>query len=177
MLNFILKKDREAIFSEYLLRLFTFFFFFFFFVLIILFSLFMPSVFYTEYKKENIIKQFDYVKKQVGPNNLDPIETIKNINLLSKSLIDNKINNLSNIVDNIILLKNNGIKINSISITDQDVGVFKIIVLGISKTRENLTNFDKELKKSGFFQSVDLPVSNLIKSTEADFSINLIYKK
>jgi len=176
MLNFILNKDKKEIFSEYFLRVFIFFLAFLFFAFVILFSFFMPSVFYSEYKKDNISQQFDYVKKQIGSNNIDPIEIIKRVNLLSSTLIDIKTSEFSNIIEKIISLKNNGIKINFISIITNDNNI-NLSISGISKTRENLTNFDKELKKSELFQSVDLPVSNLIKNTDADFFMNLIYKK
>jgi len=177
MLNFTLNKDKKEIFSEYFLRVFIYFFIFLFFAFIILFSLFMPSVFHSEYKKDNISQQLNYVKKQVGPNNTDSIEIIKRVNILGGMLIDIKTSRFSEIIEKIISLKNSGIKINSISVLNNDESTIKISINGLSKTRENLTSFDKELKKSELFQSVNLPVSNLIKNTEADFSMNLIYKK
>ncbi len=177
MLSFILNKDKKGIFVEYFLRVSIFFFMFLLFAFVVLFSLFMPSIFYSEYKKDNIYHQLDYVKKQVGQNNTDPIEIIKRTNSLASILSDVKSNQFSGIIDNIILLKNKGIKINSISIVDYDKSTIRIILNGISKTRDNLTAFDKELKKSQLFQSVDLPVSNLIKNIDAGFSMNLIYNK
>lgn len=177
MLNFVLNKDKKEILSEYFLRVFIYFFVFLLFAFVILFSLFMPSVFYSEYKKDTIGQQLNLMRKEISKNDSDPIEIIKKVNLLSNVLTDIKINQFSHIIDDIILLKNTGIKINSISIVDYDKNTIKITISGLSKTRNNLTNFDKELKKSGFFQSVDLPVSNLIKNIDADFSMILISKK
>lgn len=54
----------------------------------------------------------------------------------------------------------------------KDASQSTLIVKGVSANREALVSFVKNLKDSGFFTSVDLPVSNLAKEKNIDFSIS-----
>ncbi|MFA5934380.1 MAG: hypothetical protein WC827_00620 [Candidatus Paceibacterota bacterium] len=178
MLNFIPEKNKGKIITEYFFRFFTYFLLFSFFTLVVLISLFLPSNFYSKYKNNNISGQLSSIKGEVGENNEDPIEIIKDVNKYVKIFVNEKEKTqFSDIIQKIISLKNKNIKISSISVINDVGDTVKIVINGISGTRDSLTSFDRELKNEGYFQSVELPVSNLIKNIDSDFTMTLIYKK
>jgi len=53
----------------------------------------------------------------------------------------------------------------------------KLTVSGVSNSREALVVFSKKLSENKIFSSVDLPISNLSKKTNIDFSITLTMGK
>ena len=178
MLNFILEKDKKKIITEYFYRLTIYFLLFSFFTLIVLISLFLPSIFYSKYKSDNVSQQLLSIKDKVGENSENPTEIIIEANKFAKVFTDEKENILlSDLIQKIVSLKNKDIKILSFSLVEDVETSVKIIISGVANTRDSLTYFDKELKKDGYFQSVDLPVSNLIKNVYSDFTMTLIYKK
>ena len=178
MLNFLLEKDKKNIVTEYFFRVAIYFLLFGLFSLVILVSLFLPSNFYSKYKNINVSQQLSSIKEGVGKNSEDPIKTITGVNKFIKVFSDDGRGMLfSDIINKIISLKNKKIKISLFSINKSKDGSLDIIIKGISDTRDDLTSFDKELKKDGYFQSVELPVSDLIKNIDSDFTITLTYKK
>jgi len=178
MLNFLLEKNKKKIVTEYFFRVFIYFLMFSLFVLVLLISLFLPSNFHSKYKNMNVSQQLLLIKGEVGENSEDPMGIIEEINKFSKVFtFEEDMTSFSEIVEKIVLLKNKNIKLSEFSIVEDKEESIKIIIRGISKTRESLTSFDKELKNGGYFQSVELPVSDLIKNIDSDFTITLIYKK
>ena len=180
MLNFLLEKNKKLVTIEYFLRVAIYFFLFTFFSLIILISLFLPSIFYSKYQNNNISSQLLSIKGKVGEKSENPIETIKGINKFTEVFInENETNKVqfSHIIDKIISLKNKNIKISSFSVSKDINDNIKIVLNGVSGFRDSLTSFDRDLKKDGYFKSVELPVSYLIRNIDADFTMTLIYKK
>lgn len=177
MLNFVLEKNKKNIIEEYFIRVFNIFLIFFLFSIILLITLLLPSVFYIKYENNIVSQQLLSIKDKVGNNNEDPIEIIKNTNFITK-IIDSEIENydFTGILEKVISLKNNNIKIHSFSIIKNSNNKIEIIIDGISKTRDSLTSFNKKLKESGLFEKVELPVSDLIKNIDSNFKITLIYK-
>jgi hypothetical protein len=49
------------------------------------------------------------------------------------------------------------------------------MISGFSQNRDSLLNFVNELKKSGNFSIVEVPVSDLTKETNLNFTMNLVY--
>ncbi len=99
----------------------------------------------------------------------DKIKSINNeLNLLSTALVYPR---FSPIVDHILSQRNQSISLDSFSLNNGKTSV--LTIRGISSTREALVSFVDSLKASSQFSSVDLPVSNLAKSKNIDFSITL----
>lgn len=69
-----------------------------------------------------------------------------------------------------------GIKLTDISFEVTSEARGRAQLRGNASTRENLLNFLKVLNDSGLFSKVDSPVSNILKKTDVDFSINLEIK-
>lgn len=178
MLNFLLEKNKKVVIVEYFFRVTIYFLLFTFFSLIILISLFLPSNFYSKYKNDNVSSQLSSIINKIGESSEDPIEIIKDVNKFTSVFSDEEDRILfSNIIEKIISLKNKNIRITSFSLINDTLSSVKIIINGVSGSRDSLTSFDKDLKKDGYFQSIELPVSNLIKNIDSDFTMTLIYKK
>jgi hypothetical protein len=179
MLNFLLEKNKKLVTIEYFLRVFIYFLLFTFFSLIVLISLFLPSIFYSKYQNSNVSSQLLSIKGEVGEKSDDPIEIIKAINKFTEVFVnENEMNKVqfSYLINKIISLKNKNIKISSFSVAKDVNNTIKIVLNGVSGSRDSLTSFDKDIKKEKYFQSVELPVSYLIKNIDADFTMILIYK-
>jgi len=176
MLNFLQQKNKKQIIFEYLLRVSIYLLLFIFVSTIILISFFIPSFFFTKYKNDTVTSQLLSIKQKNSNLSEDPIVFIKKINNLAP-VLSNNVSPLtySDIVSKIVSLKNNDIKILSITITKEtNTGGKRIILGGVANTRDSLTLFNKDLESDGFFNQVTFPVSNFIKSLDAEFSATLI---
>ena len=178
MLNFLPQKNRKRIISEYLLRVSVFLLIFIFASSVVLISLFAPSYFFVEYKNNTIKNQLASIQQKDINGGEDPIAFIKDVNQLSVVLAGNNNSRLSSfgdIINKIVSLKNDDIKISSINITEtNDTGGKTILVNGIANTRDSLTAFDQSIKSDGSFSSVMFPVSDFILSSNSEFSATLI---
>lgn len=77
----------------------------------------------------------------------------------------------------ILSFKKPGIQLSKFSYSSKSATDAAISLEGIASTREILVSFVKDLKSSGAFTAVDLPVSNLAKDTNIDFLINITISK
>lgn len=78
------------------------------------------------------------------------------------------------VINEIILQKIPDIKINQISYENSLSSGKKISVRGVAGSREKLLLFRRALEDSIAFKKVDLPISNFIKGSNIEFSLNLI---
>lgn len=175
MLNFLPQKNKNSIIFEYILRINIFLFIFLFIACLFLISLFLPSYFFVAEKNNKIDFQLQSIKQKNLSKGDDPIVFIKNINRLSLVLSEDKGSNIKNseIINKIISLKNNDIKILSININYDNSGGRTISITGTSKVRDSLSAYDKEIKIDGFFKSSTFPVSDFIKGSNSDFTATL----
>lgn len=179
MLNFLPQKNKEKIIEEYFLRLTVLFLSFTLVSVLVLILLFTPSFFFVKYKNDTIRAQLDLIMQSKDTkDNEDPIMFVKKVNALSGALSNGAFGYISSeIIDNLINLKNQDIRISSIVISDENASNTKKVVLsGIAATRDSLTSYEKDIKTDGNFESVVFPVSSFIKSSNSDFTATLIYK-
>lgn len=66
-----------------------------------------------------------------------------------------------------------GVRVQSISFERAKEGN-KMVVSGVASTRDSLLAFARALEESGSFKEVDLPVSSLARSSNIDFTIEII---
>lgn len=179
MLNFLPQKNKKQIIFEYLLRITVFLLLFIFGSSLILISLFFPSFFFVKYKNDTVNSQLELVKQKNISKGEDPIVSINNVNILSVALAGdaNSALSYSEIIKKIVSLKNDGIKISSIAISKENsTGIKNVLINGIADTRDSLSLYENNIKTDGYFDSVIFPVSNFIKSSNAEFSITLTYR-
>ncbi len=180
MLNFLTQNIKNKVINEYSLRLVVVLLIMILIVVTFLIILFLPSLFISTYKSIAINDQYKTTMSNIKKDSLNSIEIVKEKNNLISALSHNNSKDISTstseLIEKIFLLKNENIKISSISISNTLEEV-KLIIGGISKTREGLTLFNKALKNSQYFDKIILPVVNLLKGTDIEFNITLIYKQ
>ena len=179
MLNFLPQKNKKKIIIEYFTRLLIALLTFLLFAVVLLMFLFIPSAIFSKYKNNTVKNQLSSINIADANKGQDQIDLIKRVNAMVGILSNKKTENIpmTDMIQKVILLKNDNIKVLSISISEYGTSSEKIIVNGVAKTRDDLTMFDKNLINNGSFYSVDLPVSNLIKNIDAQFTITLVYNK
>ena len=179
MLKFLPQKNKNRIIFEYMLRMAFFLLLSILVSSLVAASLFIPSFFYAKYKSNNINQQLVSAKQANANKGVDPVLFIKNVNRLSIALADNKNSSAdySDIIDKIVSLKNSSISITSIAISDDDSANTRMItVTGSANTRDGLTEYEKDLKIDGFFNSVIFPVTDFIQDSNSSFTATLVYK-
>ena len=179
MLNFLTPDNRRAVIKEYLSRDLVVLLVSLSLAVIVLIFLFIPSAIFSKYNNKTVNNQLESSRGASMSKSQDPTELIKKINTMVGILSDSKSSPIlmSDMITKIISLKNKGILISNISISKDNKGTENISISGVAKTRDNLTEFNNDLKNDGTFSTVDLPISALIKNTNAQFSIKLVYNK
>ncbi len=179
MLNFLPQNYIKKVNLGYLFRTYVFLFTFIFLAVIVLILLFVPSAIFSRYKNNTVASQLESTKMVNGNEGVDAVSLIKKLNGIVKALTDTGPVSLtpSGLIHKIIALKNTDIKISAISLSNIQEATTRIVITGISNTRDSLTLFNNSLISDGTFATVDLPISNLIKSTDAGFNITLTYMK
>lgn len=121
-------------------------------------------------------------------NQVNTIEENNNEILLIPAEIDSKLSvvqdyvqntSFKNYTDTIISFLPDNIYLNSIKFVRD--GKYKdhqgpwFMISGFSQNRDSLLSFVNELKKSGDFSVVEVPVSDLTRETNLNFTMNLVY--
>ena len=147
---------------------------------IFLFGIFslMPSYLFFYNKEDRAIEIASELEKGRIARGADIIEKeLKDDNKIIKKVLSSFSNtsNHSELIQNILSNRNNGILINSFNVS-KDEGTstpIEIEFQGKASTREVLIAFKDGLEKERNFSKVELPVSDLAKSKDISFSIRL----
>ncbi len=178
MLELLPQENKKKIFTEYIFRVSNVALLFLLASQILLLFLFTPSFFWTKYRDENLISQLSGVS--FGADSKDnPTNLIHTVNDLTKALSDGKSLSLSSndAVQKVLAFKGKGIKIYSFNVNRIDASSMNFSISGIADTRNDLIGFQSALKQGVGFQNVVLPVANIIKNVDADFTITFTMKK
>lgn len=76
----------------------------------------------------------------------------------------------------LLVLRPDGILIENITLQGAQGSGAEVIIGGVSQTRDSLVRYEALLKKDAVVASVDLPVSNLAKEANLDFSMRVRLK-
>lgn len=171
MIKFLPEKNQKEIKIEYFSRVLLFLLVFIFFAGVLAVVSIFPSYIIAFYRDISISAQ----SKIVQLNKIDTSEQenlIKNTNEIISFLAGLNNYQSSDDILSIIQKKNENITINQISFSREE-NRKKFIINGISKTREGLLIFVRDLKLDADFKGVNLPVSDFVKSSNIDFSLTL----
>lgn len=80
---------------------------------------------------------------------------------------------VTSVIDLITKNKSANIRIKEISYEHKDDGSGHVVLAGLSKDRESLTDFLHQMQAVSFFKTVDLPVSNFAKDKDINFSMQI----
>ncbi|KKT94343.1 MAG: hypothetical protein UW95_C0016G0016 [Parcubacteria group bacterium GW2011_GWC1_45_14] len=54
---------------------------------------------------------------------------------------------------------------------------YQILLIGKAKEREILIDFQDRITKSGCFENINVPLSNLVEKSDIDFQMDFVVKK
>lgn len=133
-----------------------------------------PSWIISRIREESLsaeIKKVNEVNLSSDANKIkDKIKIINNeVNLLNTTLGDQKI---SYFIDYVLSKKTPQIRLHSFVYSSGKT--ITLTISGLSETRDSLVTFVENLRSDDKFKSVDLPVSNLAKNKNIDFSVNIL---
>jgi len=178
MINLIPIEEKKKIRKDFYYRFFVLFFIMLGLLTIVLIVATLPAYFISLEKKISINSRLEIQKNEVMPE-LDQQAQTELKDLDAKlSLLDkakrNKYVFSQKVVSEIISKKITGIKINRITYDNDSLEGRVISVSGLAQNRETLLLFRKALEEDNSFKNVDLPISNFVKGTDIEFSLNLI---
>lgn len=177
MINLLTLKQKESIKKEFILRLAA--------VILLLVSLTLLNYlayvipYYISVQKKNAIvsEQFKSVigvenKENAGENVLKVVRSTIDKMSITEAFTKQK-KTLSENILSTVSIKNSKISFSKIAANYLSDKEMLIVINGHSVSRDALTSFVEDLNKSGIFYSVEYPVSDLAKSADIDFTINI----
>lgn len=138
-----------------------------------------PSWLISYYREKDYLVKNDEISKNISA--IPVASTTAVIKSLNEKLLN--INNVLDypeilpIIDQIILAKTSSIRIADISYTVNDSKSGVININGMGDKRDSIVAFTDNLRKIDSFSKVDLPISNLAKDKNIDFSISINIEK
>jgi len=115
--------------------------------------------------------------KRVADFNIST-EVLTKANTQAQKLIEQKnVVNFSTVYTQIEKGTGAGTVIRGYEFTRKDNDIGTIVVMGRSDTRQALADFHATLKQQSWVEKVDLPISNLAKEKDIDFTMTITYKK
>lgn len=176
------KIEMKKLRREYRTRLIILFSFFISFAVLIGICSLAPAYIYSYSQEKEALGKAQSIQKSLKESGTD--EIWRDLRQASEIITRLKGNTPSkpfgDIVASIIADKNTNIKINSFNFTEiidaSSTPIFSVNIAGKSGTREGLVSFKKKLETDDYIQSVELPVSDLAKSKDIDFSMRITIK-
>lgn len=138
-----------------------------------------PSWLISFYKEKDFMVKSDEISKTISA--LDVASTTSFIRTLNEKLL-----NISDameypliipIYNSILSVRSSSIRLGSMYYTATDSNSAVVTISGISDKRDSLVSFTESLRKIESFSSVDLPISNLAKDKNIDFTISINIEK
>lgn len=179
MFNLLPENLRERIKKEYRFRL-TIVVLSFIILSQISFLVFLfPSWLISFYKEKDFIVKSDEISKTISA--LDVASTTSFIKVLNERLLN--INDameypmMMPIFDSILSVRSPSIRLSGIYYTASDSNSAVVTISGMSDKRDSLVFFTENLRKIESFSKVDLPISNLAKDKNIDFTISINIEK
>ena len=175
MFNLIPESLKEKIKTEYRLRRLILVFIFTLFIQATFLIFLYPSWLISSQKENEMVLQTEKMNQsQLTSNISSTTNFIKSLNA-KLSIMDSTFEypQVVPIVNIILSQKTGSIHIDEFSYTTISNATSTLTLNGISNTRESLVSFVRDLKNSGKFKVVDLPISNLAKNKDISFLINL----
>ena len=136
--------------------------------------LLLPSQMLAILKKEGLSEELSALQKSLAIKGNNTVEDFVSVSKKKIELTNNKESErlFTDILIDFLSHKVDGVSITSISF--ERVGTENTIaVSGKALSRDALLSFSKALKSNHRFENVDLPVSNLAKSRDIEFSLNV----
>lgn len=177
MINLIPNQEKKRKVKDFYFRLVVVFFVVLGFCFLIASAAILPSYFLSFVKKNlNDTKLEAQKKEPIPPASQSTVNLVADLN--------NKLNLIENaqknkylvsvkVINEIISKKMSDIKITQIFYENSSIAGKKISIRGVAPSRERLLLFRLALEDDTAFKKVDLPISNFVKGSNIEFSLNL----
>lgn len=173
MSNLLPLKNKKNIRKEYIGRLLIVTLLFSMLTLVVAITLSIPSYLLSKNKTLSSEEKTKFLESYLTKREESSVVNELNItNEKIKTLSLPEERRISTIINAILDKKNNGIKINGLNLRKSG-NTESLIVGGEAVSRNNLISFRDSLKSVPGFSNVDLPISNLTKSTDINFSLEI----
>jgi len=171
MINLLPGEDKKDIKREYLRRVFVVAGTFLFINIAIGIILLYPVFYSLAIQRGFFQKELDLAKEIYSKGDKQGVtayilEMNSKLSVLKDGYIDYQ--QKSEAIKKILTWKNDDVFIEGITFLDK-----KVIIVGTSKTRDELLTFVDQLKTESFFKKIDSPASNLLKGVDLKFTINI----
>ncbi|HNW71434.1 MAG TPA: hypothetical protein PKZ36_00980 [Candidatus Paceibacterota bacterium] len=178
MINLIPIEEKKKIKIDFYFRLLSVFFVVLSFSILISSVSIMPAYISSLEKKNSVNKKLEAQKSEVMPEiDKQAQVAIKDLNTrlsVIEKAISNKYVFSQNIINEVLLKQETGIKITRIFYENDKFKGRVVTVSGIASSRQQLLLFRKAFENSGAFKSIDLPISNFVKGSDIQFTLNLV---
>jgi hypothetical protein len=177
MINLLPENEKKFFKKEYRLRVATVMLAMIFTLIVTLGVLLLPSVALTMYKRRvaqnSSIQPVTTIQKEYS-------ELLKEVNAAKAYMVilapEKPRVQATDVVALVTKHKLPGIKVTGVQYTATDKAGFKVIIHGVAQSRQSLIDFRAALEKEPGIEKIQLPVSNLIKDTNIDFSFEITNK-
>lgn len=175
MFNLLPENLRKSIVSEYRLRLVVIVIVFIILIQVSFLVFLFPSWLVSFYKEKEFSLQSDEVNKSLSTLDISSTTSfIKSFNtklgIINDSLDYPK---FVPVMDEVLSKKPTSIRISGIYYSVNSANSSVLTLEGIGDTRESLVSFSESLRSVKNFKKVDLPISNLAKDKNIDFTISV----
>ena len=173
MFNLLPESLKDNIRSNYKIRRFIVVLVFILFLQVTFIVFILPSWLTSFYRENDAIFRTEKMgQSELASSASSTINMVKSINQ-KLNVIDSSLDYLkiTPIINTILSNKTKLIYINSLAYTSNSSTTVTFSINGISGTRESLVSFKKDLDKTALFKNIDLPISNLAKDKDIDFSM------
>jgi hypothetical protein len=136
----------------------------------------LPSYIYLSFSHASLEGQMSQVEKKVKEKSNKGIMTVLGGIQSNLSIIKPDETEIVDTIKKVINDMNTGISITSFTYNYGSKNNSSLTFKGVAKTRSELIDFTKELKKEIGFTGVDLPISNLAKEVDVPFNITVVGK-
>ncbi len=178
MFNLLPENLKDKIKSEYRARRFIIILFFIISLQATFLVFLFPSWFISFSREKTSISRSDQANAYFAIlDSTNVVSLVKSINTRLR-IIDNELSYVkaTPYINVVISEKPSSLKINKLSFIATSATSSTLFIGGNSVSRESLVLFVKSLQDSKMFNTVDLPISNLAKDKNIDFTVNLSFQ-
>lgn len=177
MINLLPKEEKKKLVKDFYLRLTTVSFVAISCAILVLDILMIPSYIISLTEKNAIGQKLEIQKNTPAPLNEEGnskiISELNNKIILIDEIRKDKFFISEKIINEIVIDKMPDIKLLSIVYSSNDLAK-RVTINGIAPSRERLLFFRRALEDNTSFKKVDLPISNFIKGSNIQFTMDLI---
>jgi len=175
MLNLLPQEERKKLISEYKIRLSIVITTFVCLILFIAIVGLFPSYASKKTEMEELLNQKNAADQQNSVESLKQADTLVSSNKVLAGYLEGRITSLRAASPVTAVLKDIfSKKTSSINLIGIDISEKLVTVKGVAATRAALIVFHNDLRKVPMFKNASLPISDIAKSTDANFSIEIV---